>query len=600
MKISRNWLQTYFDQKLPEAQTLADAITFHAFEIEGVVKAENDDVLDVKVTANRGHDCLCHRGIAKEISAILNMPIKEDPLRATFSSTPATEVVAVEMEDEKLCPRYMAAYIKNVKVGPSPDWLRERLEAIGQKSINNIVDAANFVMFNIGQPLHAFDAGKLSLDGAQQYKIAVRNARDGEKITALDGKEYQLTNAMLLIVDGNADRPLGIAGVKGGTFASVNEATTDLIIEAANFNGVSLRRTAQALKFRTDASTRFEQGISPELAVYGMGAVVDLILQVAGGELVGCTDRYLAQPEPVSVQISTARINATLGSSLANDEIVDAFRRLDLSHVEKGENFVVRVPFERLDITIPEDLVEEVGRIVGYDKIPSTPLPSFPKEPEINANFYASEQVREDLIEKEYSEVYTSVFADKGERVVLNKVDGVRPYLRANLTEGLSDALTKNVRNKDLLGIGDVKLFEIGSVWNNGKEEIIVGTIGEKEKAEQKKIRAEGKSNQYENLPLSQATRYESFSKYPFVVRDVAMWTPRGTNNNDVLALIKQTAGPLLVRSSLFDTFEKGDKVSLAFRLVFQSFDRTLTDSEVNEIMEKVYAALKEKAFEIR
>src|SRR3990167_7003736 len=156
MKISRNWLQTYFEKPLPEAQALADALTFHAFEIESV----ENDILDVKVTPNRGHDCLSHRGIAKELSAILEMPMKADSLREAVSLEPRTGEVAVAIETP-LCPRYIAGYIKGVKVGPSPDWLRNSLESVGQRSINNVVDATNYVMFNLGQPLHAFDAGQL-------------------------------------------------------------------------------------------------------------------------------------------------------------------------------------------------------------------------------------------------------------------------------------------------------------------------------------------------------------------------------------------------------------------------------------------------------
>jgi len=163
MKISRNWLQTFFVAPMPDAQALADALTFHAFEIEGV----EWDILDVKVTPNRGHDCLSHRGIAKEISAILNMPMKSDPLRESISLAPLCTDISVHIGNGELCRRYIAGYIRGVKVGPSPDWLRENLEAIGQKSINNIVDTANFVMFNLGQPLHAFDASKLASKSEQ-------------------------------------------------------------------------------------------------------------------------------------------------------------------------------------------------------------------------------------------------------------------------------------------------------------------------------------------------------------------------------------------------------------------------------------------------
>ncbi len=304
MKVSRNWLQTYFKDPLPDAAALADALTFHAFEIDGIehvgfTKSNiGDDILDVKVTANRGHDCLSHRGIAKELSAILDIPLIQDALRQPVVLDPKTDAVLVAIEDPALCNRYIAGYIKGVKVGPSPEWLRISLEAIGQRSINNIVDATNYVMFGLGQPLHAFDAGQLAIyDG---YTISVRRAVDGERLVALDEKEYALNNSMLIISDANGpgkEIPIGIAGIKGGMPAGINEVTTDIIIESANFNGASVRKTAQALKLRTDASTRFEQVISPELAAYGMHAVVELITSLAGGEVVGFVDEYPIQPQ---------------------------------------------------------------------------------------------------------------------------------------------------------------------------------------------------------------------------------------------------------------------------------------------------------------
>src|SRR3989344_4100921 len=341
MKISRNWLQTFFNAPLPDARALSDALTFHAFEIESV----ENDVLDVKVTPNRGHDCLSHRGIAKEISAILNIPMKSDPLRDAASLVPKTVSVSVAI-DTPLCARYIAGFIRGVKVGPSPDWLRAHLESIDQKSINNVVDAANFIMFNLGQPLHAFDASKLKEKGGQ-YSISIRTAGKGEKITTLDGKEFSLSESMLVITDGNSDKAIGIAGVKGGKSAEVSEATTEIILESANFDGVSVRKTAQALKLRTDASQRFEQGISPELAVYGMQAVADLILKVAGGESVGFADEYPTPQEKKQVSVSVVQVNEILGTALGEKDIADTLARLGLPFELKGEQFTVSVPFER-------------------------------------------------------------------------------------------------------------------------------------------------------------------------------------------------------------------------------------------------------------
>ena len=599
MRISREWLQTYFDKELPTAEALAEALTFHAFEIESV----ENNILDVKVTPNRGHDCLSHRGIAKELSAILDIPLKQDPLRGKAELTPTTDSVAVSIEEPKLCRRYIAGHIRGVNVGPSPEWLRKRLEAIGQRSINNIVDATNYVMFGLGQPLHAFDAGELK-KGKNGYAIAVRTAKKGEKMTTLDGEAHTFNDSTLLITDANTKKPIGIAGVKGGKEAGVNEKTTEIILESANFDGVSVRRSAQAQKLRTDASERFQQVISPELAAYGIRAAADLIIELAGGELVGFADEYPSLLPSAEIIISASKVNDVLGRSLAKSDMADVLARLDFPFKAAQGTFTIQVPFERLDLSIPEDIAEEIGRIIGYDKIPSAELSVFSDKPPVNRNFFWSERIREDLMSDGYSEIHTSVFRESGEREVLNKVGGERPYLRANLTDGLSEALERNVRNKELLGIPEVRLFEIGSVWRNGKEELCVGVASEKGGVSEKLLSGMAeelpKGTSYESLPTSPAERYQSFSRYPYIVRDVALWVPEGTKADEVLGIIRANAGELLVRSEKFDEFKKGDKISYAFRLVFQSFDRTLTDEDANQRMDSVYEALKSRGFEVR
>ncbi|MBC7836163.1 phenylalanine--tRNA ligase subunit beta, partial [Acetobacteraceae bacterium] len=463
------------------------------------------------------------------------------------------------------------------------------------------------------QPLHAFDAGKLTRgpssgapEDGPRYHIVVRKARNGEKLVALDLKEYPLADRMLMIADGNADVPIGIAGVKGGEPAGITEKTKDIIIESANFDGTSVRKTAQALKLRTDASSRFEQGISPELTGYGMRAAADLIAEIAGGELGGFADVYPA-PAPIkSVSVSVEKINQGLGTSLTGAEIADAFSRLGFSYKEENGVFQVQTPSERLDLVIPEDLAEEVARIVGYDKVPSVELSSSPRAPEVNPEFFAAEAAREELVSKGYSEVFTSVFTEKGERAVLNKVDSVRPYLRQSLLQGLTDALEKNKSSKDLLGLKEIKLFEIGTVWKDGKEVVMLGTVSEKQTAQEKPLESGSVIAKKYDISYSVPTsniRYQPFSKYPYIVRDIAMWTPNPTAYwpEVVLETARAEAGDLLVRSDLFDSFENKEKrVSLAFRLIFQSFERTLTEAEVNPIMEKVSAALKAKGFEIR
>lgn len=593
MKISRNWLNNFFDGALPDAAALSDALTFHVFEIDGIEKRGDDDILDVKVTPNRGHDCLCHRGIARELSAILKMPLKGDPFALQFDISKKADGVTVAVEDPALCRRYIAGHFTGVKVGPSPEWLKSSLEAIGQRSINNVVDMTNLVMFNTGQPLHAFDAKRLG-----SLSIGVRPARDGERLEALDKKVYELNPSQLVITA--ADRPAGIAGVKGGEADRIDESTTDVIIEAATFDGVAVRRAAQALKLRTDASARFEQQLSPHLAEVGMRQMAKLLAEVAGATCEGFVDAYPDPQKQTYVAVTVEAINKLLGTELTGADVADALARLGFAYKEQDGVFEVQPPLERLDIGIAEDLIEEVARIVGYDAIPATPLPAPEAAPAINKNFYAAEKAREDWTNKGYSEVFTSVFADRGERVVLNKVDGVRPYLRDSLIPGLTDALAKNKPSKELLGLKEIRLFEIGTVWKDGKEAVMLGTVSEKEKATEMVLVGPENPEAYDDLPLSQAARYRSFSKYPYIVRDIAAWVPADASAEAVKENIRAEAGALLQNIFLFDTFEKEGRVSLAFRLIFQSFDKTLTEEEANGAMEQVSAKLKAQGFEIR
>lgn len=632
MKISRNWLQRFFASPLPKAEELAHALTFHAFEIEEVVAVGDDTIIDVKVTPNRGHDCLCHRGIAKELSVILSQPLNDDPLRSDNQLSPQTTALHVEIVDANRCKRFSAALVSSVKVGPSPAWLKAQLEAIGQRSINNIVDATNFVMFNLGQPLHAFDADKLT-EKEGKRSIVVRVASSAENITTLDGKQYSLTSEDLLITDGHSKAPLGIAGVKGGKQAEVTSATTNLIIEAANFDRTSVRKTSQRLKLRTDASQRFENEISPELTAYGLQAVVSLILEIANGKVEGYVDLYPIK-EPLSeVTVTLEQINGLLGTAIIDEEVQGIFKRFGFVFKADEAAYEVQIPFERLDLTIPEDLIEEVGRIYGYEKIvPITPKPT--KAAALNKRFFYAEKIRHFLLKKGFSEVYTSSFRNQGSIELANAVALDKNFLRADLSLGLNDALSKNANNMSLLGLSSINLFEMGTVFNQPGEEIyalglaswmgdsakkkteaavfIQGVKGELERVLGAPLKG-GKDTIFEtnlgvvidSLPEPEGYEFEGhipenvyrpFSLYPFVLRDIALWVPSAAPQEDVIAVIKKEAGELLVRVDNFDTFEKEGKVSYAFHLVFQSNEKTLSDDEINVLMQKVVSALESQS----
>lgn len=637
MNVSLKWLQAYFDTKLPDTDALADALTFHAAEIEEA----DGDRLDVKVLPDRAAYMLSHRGVAKELSAILDMPLSRDPLADELPSYPETDRLSVSLETEG-CARYIGALVTGVKVGPSPAWLKEALESVGQRSINNVVDATNYVMLDIGQPLHAFDAAKLTAREGN-YAIAVREASGGETITTLSGEEYALPEGTLLIADGNDTAPLGIAGIKGGEKAAVDEGTTDIIIESASFDGSQVRKAAQSLKLFTDASSRFQNKPSPALAAYGMRDVLALIEKVAGGELIGVSDVYPAPQEPVTVSVSLGTINGILGTALSAEEVRSAFARLGFSYTEVEDRFIVLSPFERRDLVIAEDLVEEIGRILGYDTIVPEALPVLQGVPD-QARFRGIEAIRDFLIERGYTEISTPSFASEGDIELANPLQEDKPFLRPSLIPALTDALQRasTVAPRVLGPAPLVKLFEIGSVFAKGGETLLLSmgiraVSGKasvaaevlKENAatlEQELLRTPGAARfsldgsmleinlgalnleklgeDYAPVTVRQGA-YRPYSSYPFALRDIAVWTPEGTQESEVSNAIVADAGEHLVRIDLFDTFEKESdgvkRTSFAFRLVFESIERTLSDADLDPAMERITASLNAKeGWEVR
>lgn len=611
MKVSYTWLEKYFDEQLPPVEDLVDLLTFHAFEIEEV----NGDIIDIDILPNRSSDCLSHRGIAKEIGTLLGKDIK-DPYKEDLVVFPKSNLIKVEIEDKNLCPRYYAGVIQGIEIGPSPEWLVGALESLGQKSINNIVDATNYVMFNLGQPLHVFDLDKL--DG----KILVRSARKDEKITTLGGDKHTLDESNLLITDGV--NPIGIAGVKGGEKAETDQITKNILIEAAYFDYVSIRKTAQKLKLLTDASIRFQNQPSRELVGYAMRDVITLILEIAGGELEGVVDEYLIKKEINPVSVSVEDINSLLGTLISDKEVGDIFDRLGFEYTG---NFVVTPPFERTDINIKEDLIEEVGRIYGYEHIESFQLSNLSEKPKVNKEYYYTEKVRDILTKEGFSEVHTYSFRDKGEIEVISPLASNKNYLRTNLTLGIKDSLEMNIRNAPLFGLDNIGIFEIGNVFLKDKEyrSLAIAYSGKEKKLNEVKeilskvLGVEIKENvkekileinftnlvsglseveEYNPFDKKEIIKYKSISQYPFVLRDIALWVPEEVSAKEILDLM---VDDLLVVKTQFDEYKKDGRISYAFHLVFQANERTLSDREVGEIMDKITSDLSSnKGWEIR
>lgn len=637
MKISYIQLQTYFAQPLPSPNELAEKITFHAWEIESVEKLGEDTVLDVKVLPDKSAWALSHRGIAKDISNILSIPLAYDPLTEPALLEPKTDTLNVEVQTEA-CTRYTAALITGVKVGPSPKWLVDFLTAMGQRSINNVVDISNYVMFGFGQPLHAFDARKLYRKNDGGYNIIVRNAYVDEKITTLTGEVYSLSVDDALIVDGGTDTPIGIAGIKGGKHAEVDINTVDIILESANFKAVATRKTSQRLKLRTEASTRYENSIASGMASYGLVEAVESIIKECGGSLEGYVD---SNPTPVKrapVTVTRAKINAILGMTLSRDEVRMHLSNLSLTMGQDADVYVVTPPFERPDIIFPEDVVEEIGRMYGYEHIPSIAIEKIPLR-EINNRFFYSEKIRDVLFSFGFSEVFTSSFRDVEEVCLSNALASDKGCLRSVLYKNLNEALQKNAGNVELSGSDKVRIFEIGTVFTNDGEKVKLA-LGVSSKSgvttkdfkevqtaltalaqalgissiEQSIHQKEGvieidlgtlidvlpTPTAYEVYEKSPEVTYRPFSNYPYVVRDIAFWTPQTTTETEALGVVKKNAGPLAVRVDCFDRFEKDGRVSYGFRIVFQSHQKTLTAEEVDAVMHTISSAISDCGWKVR
>jgi phenylalanyl-tRNA synthetase beta chain len=495
MKISYNWLKWYIPE-IPEAEKLVDVFNYHLCEVESLEKLlpprlsgtppqkggeENpprldkegagggDWIFDLNILPNRAHDLLSHQGVARELSSLLDIKFVDPTPKYKIPESKKTDL-KIDVQSDK-CRRYIGRIIRNVKVGPSPAWVVQHLESIGQRSINNMVDAANLVMFDCGQPTHVFDLNKVS------GKLIVRMAKDGEELTTLDNKNCNLKSSNLVIAD--TKNVLAIAGVKGGKIAEVDNDTTDIILEVANFDPTSVRKTAQMLNIFTDAKKRFENELSPELCSYAMLEFSALIFEMCPeASFEDVVDIYPVKQIENKLSFSVDKISKILGVVVSVDEVKDILRRYNFEYKNDGDTFEIVVPYMRYDLAISEDMAEEVGRILGYDKVkPEVPKINF--KPKVNEIYAKMLWARNKLLNDGYSEVMNYTFRDKGEVEVLASASD-KKFLRTNLTDGLKESLKLNQMNMPLLGMNEIKIFEIGTVWNP-KEEMHIAFGDKKE-----------------------------------------------------------------------------------------------------------------------
>ena len=411
MVFSYSWLQSFFKRKLPAPEKLAELLTLHFAEVEEVRKEGKDFALDIDVKPNRAGDCFSHSGIAREISAITGLIYgSSTSIIRENKNIKAKDFVRVEVEDKNACPRYTARVVTDVKVFPSPKWLQERLMVCGLRPINNIVDIANYAMLETGQPLHAFDGEKL-----EGKKIIVRFAKEREKIVTLDEEKYDLDEDILVIAD--EKKPVAIAGIKGGKIPEIDRKTKIVVLESANFNPRIIRQGSKKLDLKTDASLRFEHGIDPNLTEFAINLAAFLIQKIAhpqGGYpkvTKGLIDFYPKKVLPKRIRLDLNYVEKLLGVKISQKEIKNILKRLGFNCNEAGPHCVeVLVPTLRLDISIPEDLIEEVGRIYGYQKIPSAFPMAALVPPERNLEIFWEDLTKNILKEAGFTEVYNYSF----------------------------------------------------------------------------------------------------------------------------------------------------------------------------------------------
>lgn len=685
MKYSYQWLKTYIPT-LPSPEALADAIALHAFEVEDIQRKGKDTQLVISVLPNRVADAGGHEGMARELGAILNKKVTtRTPIMKESPTVRAASGMRVKLESPDDVTRYSLRIVDKVAVGATPRHIVERLTTCDIQSINNVVDAANYVMLETGQPLHVFDADTI------QGGIVVRRSTRGERIETLDGADIELPVGTLVIAD--HEGPIAIAGIKGGARTGVTEHTTRVAIEGAHFDRALIRKTAKQLGLSTDASQRFAAGLHPSLAPHGVDRLAALVRDVAGGVVLrGRIDAGEPDRAPERMSLSSAHTAALLGVAIPDKDIEAILKRLGCGVTRLAKSsYRVIAPTFRIDLHSETDLIEEVGRITGYDRVPPVPPSAELVPPHANDLHELNEELRDLLASVGYSEVmnYAFMSAEDAAKLLMNTNDLIplenpissnMAFMRGTLHAGLF----RNVRAHEGSGYAP-KFFEIGRVFlqspkhvterdhltlmlarpqeSNGdlffeaKGDIstvlerfgvpehrlhdfrerrdthwpmIAAHVAHPYRAATIDIEGSHVGVIYEVHPevlrrfdisqrvavveimlhellelLEEEKQFRPISKYPAVVRDISLLLPDDVRVDEVQGIIEKEGGMLLIDSDLFDYYE-GDAVgegrkSLAFHLVFQSQDRTLTDEEVDRMMERITSRLSEmEGWEIR
>lgn len=609
MKISYNWLKWYIPE-IPAPKELERTLTFHVTEIEDVEEVAGDTIFDLKILPDRAGDLLSHQGVARELSGLLGLEFV-DPTPKYKVPEAAPTKLEVDIQTPK-CRRYMGRIVRNVTVGPSPEWVVTHLASIGQRSINNIVDATNLVMFDCGHPVHAFDLKKLASE-----KIIVREAHEELDFPVVGSEQIvaKIKAGDVMIAD--TDKAIALAGIKGGTNSGISidaPYTTDIVLEVANFDPTSVRRTGQRLSLLSDARKRFENNLPLQLGDYAMRELSALIAEMCPQAVFEDIVHIGAKGEDTrQISFTTDIISEKLGLILTPADIARILSNYKYGYAEENGSFIVHVPYWRQDINGIHDMVEEIGRVYGYEKIiPS--LPTFPENQTHDEIYLKIEAVKKHLIKEGYSEVVNYTFGKKGDIQVARGPKG-KDFLRTNLTDGMKESFEKNRLNAPLLGLTEVKLFEVGTVFTKDVESIHVA-LATKQGIEEitldefvlknniaviPDLIRYPENSHLDSGPESGMTQFKLWSDYPFVFRDVSFWSDKELTETDFAALLAPVLSPLCVKGPyLIDSFSKDGRYSYAFRFVFQSYEKTLTEDDASGEWSKILEVVQKEGFEIR
>ncbi len=652
-----------------------------------------DYVFDIDVLSNRGHDALSHVGMAREIAALEGKKIDYD-YDGLVLQVKKSKQLKVEVKDKKLCPRYIGVVMKNVEVKESPLWLKARLMACGLRPINNVVDATNYVMLELGQPLHSFDFDKIKSEfpisnfqfpiksqmsnvKCQSNYIIIRRAKKGEEIKLLDKTIKKLTSEDLVIA--NNEKVIALAGIMGGEDSGVTNDTKHIVLEAANFHASSIRMSRMRHGLKTDASDRFEKNIDPNLAEKAMVRVIELIQNIGEGLVEGMADVYPKKLKPWNLSLKLEYVRNLLGINISSSQIIKILRGLGLEATVKGNTLAVEVPTFRLDLTTQEELIEEIGRIYGYEKVQSVaPLIEVRASQAHEARAF-SRKIKNLLAGAGFSEVYNYSFyslrdaelAQLGAEEHVELSNPMNPE-QALLRRSLVPNVLKNIR-ENLKNYKELQIFETGREYRPGKEvlpeerTVLLGAVVLEDnknmfsevrsyvelllrnlhvdeflfqkfdkdnlsnlwhKGRSAEIKA-GDSHELigyagelhpmvlsnfsirkrigvfeldmEKLRKIEKTEmvYEPIRKFPIVTRDISMLV-KNIPAADILNVIKEAGGVLVLDVELFDTFSKDSQTSFAFHIQFGAPDRTLTSGEVDELMERIIDGLEKLGVEVR